>query len=192
MGSLADLSQPEKPVVVTLSPSTQPQRIIGRVSPSAPATIQEFRGIPYGTVPGRWRHSILRTSLPSDVFYATKNGYVSLNSASCFFTWSLIVEARPQCPQPDLFANSKTYQSHLDWPTDVGESEFDCLNLFIVRPSPAALAEAGFDANTVQLPVYVNIHGGGFGFGAGTDPMWGTACPSRRLSREKIHGLTLI
>lgn len=50
------------------------------------------------------------------------------------------------------------------------------MNLLIVRPSPSALRKAGFDANNVKLPVYVNIHGGGFGFGASTDPMWGTCC----------------
>lgn len=71
-----------------------------------------------------------------------------------------------------MFANSKTYQSHLDWPTDVVDDELRCLNLFVIRPSPEALRRAGLGADT-KLPVYVNNHGGGFGFGAGTDPMWG-------------------
>lgn len=53
------------------------------------------------------------------------------------------------------------------------ESEFDCLNLFITRPSAAALAAAGFDVQEVKLPVYVYIHGGAYSFGAGTDPIWG-------------------
>jgi Carboxylesterase family len=104
----------------------------------------------------------------------------------------LTLNASPQCPQPPMFANSKYFQSHLDWPTDVEESEFDCLNLFIVRPSPSALGKAGFDANNVKLPVYVNIHGGGFGFGAGTDPMWGMSYFLRLgISVYAIHRLTL-
>jgi carboxylesterase type B len=46
-----------------------------------------------------------------------------------------------------------------------------------VRPSPAALLKAGFDPVQANLPVYFYIHGGGFGFGAGTDPIWGTCLP---------------
>ncbi|CAK7200301.1 hypothetical protein SEUCBS139899_002992 [Sporothrix eucalyptigena] len=134
------------------------QTVLGRASPLAPTQLEEFRGIPYGTVPGRWRHSVVRDVLPTDRFDATKNG--------------------PQCPQPDLFANSDTYQSYLPWPIDVGESEFDCLNLFIVRPRPQALKQAGSSYEKGPLPVYVVIHGGGFGFGAATDPMWD---PSRLL-----------
>jgi hypothetical protein len=38
--------------------------------------IEEFRGIPYATVPARWQHALLRDRLPEDVFYATQNGYV--------------------------------------------------------------------------------------------------------------------
>lgn len=55
----------------------------------------------------------------------------------------------------------------------MGESEFECLNLFIVRPRPEALRKAGLSYEDNALPVYAIIHGGGFGFGAGTDPMWG-------------------
>lgn len=47
------------------------------------------------------------------------------------------------------------------------------MNLFIIRPSAAALQRIGWDTNK-KLPVFIWIHGGGFGFGAGTDPMWGT------------------
>lgn len=51
------------------------------------------------------------------------------------------------------------------------ESEFDCLNLLIQRPSKEALKRIWKENE--ELPVFVWIHGGGFGFGAGTDPMWG-------------------
>lgn len=146
--------------VITLPGATHLQTITGRPSPLFPNSIQEFRGIPYGRVPGRWRHSTLRTQLPSDHYDATKNG--------------------PQCPQPSMFANSKTYQSHLDWPTDVTDDEYHCLNLFVIRPSPEALQRAGLGGD-IKLPVYVNIHGGGFGFGAGSDPMWD---PTRLVQRS--------
>lgn len=145
-----------------------PQKVIGKASHPA---VQEFRGIPYASVPGRWRHSVLRHRLPTDTFYATKNG--------------------PRCPQPPEYSSSeRTYQSHLDWPTDVGESEFDCLNLFIVRPSPAARKNAGFDGSrALGLPVLINIHGGGFGWGASTDPAWD---PTRLVLRGLALGKPLI
>ncbi|OJJ44589.1 hypothetical protein ASPZODRAFT_696556 [Penicilliopsis zonata CBS 506.65] len=168
MGSIST-PPADNPAVVILETTAGEQKIVGRPSPSFPSLVQEFRGIPYGTVPGRWRHSTLRTSLPSDDFDATKNG--------------------PQCPQPAVFANSETYQSYLPWPTDVGESEFECLNLFIVRPSPSALERAGLDAKNARLPVYFMIHGGGWGFGAGTDPMWD---PTRLVARSVEQGKPFI
>lgn len=54
------------------------------------------------------------------------------------------------------------------------ESEIECLNLFVIRPSKEALAKIG--KQNELLPVFVWIHGGGFGFGAATDPMWGNLC----------------
>ncbi len=86
---------------------------------------------------------------------------------------------RPKCPQlPDLNKSETFFQSRLEFPADVEESEIDCLNLFIVRPSAAALERIGWDEDH-ELPVFVWIHGGGYGFGASTDPMWGTdiVCP---------------
>lgn len=50
------------------------QYVIGRNS-LVPG-IEEFRGIPYATVPARWQHAVLRDQLPEDIFYATQNGYV--------------------------------------------------------------------------------------------------------------------
>ncbi|KAF2151250.1 carboxylesterase [Myriangium duriaei CBS 260.36] len=149
--------------VVTLPTADAPgksQRILGKNSASI-QDIEEFRGIPYGIVPGRWQHSILRRSLPSDLFDATKNG--------------------PRCPQPDWLNNTFIFQSHLDFPTDVGESEFDCLNLFVVRPSAEALDRLGLDGHNTKLPVFVWIHGGGYGFGASTDPPWD---PARLVARS--------
>lgn len=76
----------------------------------------------------------------------------------------------PRCPAPE--GDTRLFQSYLPFP-DVGQDEFECLNLFVVRPSAAALAMHSIDAETTQLPVLIWIHGGGFKDGAGTDPVWG-------------------
>ena len=64
------------------------------------------------------------------------------------------------------------FQSYLPFP-DVCQDEFECLNLFVVRPSKEALATHDIDTETTPLPVLVWIHGGGFIDGSGTDPVWG-------------------
>lgn len=66
--------------------------------------------------------------------------------------------------------------SPLDYPADITESEFDCLNLFITRPAATALQQAGCNGVTA-LPVLVWIHGGGYAWGAGSDPVWGNLDP---------------
>lgn len=38
------------------------------------SSVEEFRGIPYASVPGRWQHSIRRDTYPPR-FDASKNGY---------------------------------------------------------------------------------------------------------------------
>ncbi|OJK04325.1 hypothetical protein ASPACDRAFT_21436 [Aspergillus aculeatus ATCC 16872] len=157
-------------VVVTLPTHTNPsyeQRVHGKPSPIP--GVEEFRGIPYGSVPARWQHAQLRDRLPHDAFDATHNG--------------------PRCPQPQEPNNSDFYQSHLEFPQDVKESEFDCLNLFITRPSPNVLAAAGFESDSPGLPVYVYIHGGAYGFGAGTDPMWD---PARLVRKSVLMGTPII
>jgi hypothetical protein len=159
-------------IIISLPTLTVPsyeQKVIGKKSSSAPG-IEEFRGIPYGIVPARWQHSLLRKNLPEDMFDASSNGFVSHRRHSHNFPTN--TSSSPRCPQPREPNNTGTFQAHLDFPSDVGESELDCLNLFIVRPSAAALAEAGFDIVRDKLPVYLYIHGGGYAFAAGTDPMW--------------------
>lgn len=144
-------------VVVELPTHTVPirnQQILGKKS-SLSSDVEEFRGIPFGFVPGRWQHSQVRRNLPQDVFSAFHNG--------------------PKCPQPDEVNNTVIYQSNADFPLDVSESETDCLNLFIVRPSRESLARVGYKCAPEGLPVLVWIHGGGYGFGAATDPIWDPA-----------------
>jgi carboxylesterase type B len=101
---------------------------------------------------------------------------------------NVLIQNSPKCPQPAAQANSGIYQSHVAFP-DVGESETECLNLFIVRPSPAALSRAGYDPIYPNLLVYFYIHGGAFGFGARTDPIWGT-CLLAYLSDTTISACT--
>lgn len=84
--------------------------------------------------------------------------------------FQLIWEKSPRCPQPQEPNNSDFYQSYLEFPGDVEESEFGCLNLFITRPIRATLSSS---REETKLPVYAYIHGGAYAFGAGTDPMWG-------------------
>jgi hypothetical protein len=73
-----NFARPEEAAIVYLHTLTTPsyiQTLVGK--PSAQSSdIEEFRGIPYGTVSSRWEHSQLRTHLPQDVFDATRNGYV--------------------------------------------------------------------------------------------------------------------
>lgn len=66
----------ESPVIVVLPTRTVPvynQQIVGKKSPISP-DVEEFRGIPFGIVPGRWEHSQLLQCLPQDVFNALHNG----------------------------------------------------------------------------------------------------------------------
>lgn len=83
----------------------------------------------------------------------------------------MITYHSPKCPQPSGPNDSRTFQAPIPFPRDVKESGLSCLNLFITRPSIQALKELGKEH--ASLPVFVWIHGGGFGFGASTDPMWG-------------------
>jgi hypothetical protein len=59
----------------TLSPRNQ--QVLGIASPLFPEDVDEFRGIPYATIPARLEHSILRNELPCDEFNAVANGYPS-------------------------------------------------------------------------------------------------------------------
>lgn len=68
--------KPEQAAIVqlpTISVPSYMQTIVGQQSPISD-DIEEFRGIPYAHVPGRWEHSQLRDRLPRDVFDATQNG----------------------------------------------------------------------------------------------------------------------
>ncbi|KAK0390698.1 hypothetical protein NLU13_0201 [Sarocladium strictum] len=101
--------------------------------------VVQFRGIPFASVPGRFRQSVLRAEkLPSQPFDARQSG--------------------PVCPQLKLpFPPYWTAPPPEGYPElkEPGQDEFDCLNLNITAPRKAL--ESG---NTV--PVLVFIHGGAF------------------------------
>ncbi|UPK92971.1 hypothetical protein LCI18_003906 [Fusarium solani-melongenae] len=170
--------RPERAAIVRLRTSSIPsyiQTIVGKRSPISD-DIEEFRGIPYAHVPGRWEHSRLRDRLPRDVFDAGENG--------------------PRCPTQRK-GNSQTFQSYLPYPDDC-EDEFECLNLLIVRPSKEALAKHNLDIHgggftdgaatdpvcdpsriilrglSKEMPfiaVAINYRLNIFGFGASSDPL---------------------
>ncbi|KAJ5341450.1 hypothetical protein N7541_010574 [Penicillium brevicompactum] len=151
----------ERTPTVQLPTSSVPshiQTVFGKNS-AISNDIEEFRGIPYADVPGRWEHSRLRDRLPRDIFDGTKNG--------------------PRCPANGK-PNTQAFQSYLPFPEN-REDEFECLNLFVVRPSEEALAKHDINHKTAQLPVLIWIHGGGFVNGAGTDP---TTDPTRLVLRS--------
>ncbi|KAF5712487.1 triacylglycerol lipase V precursor [Fusarium mundagurra] len=101
--------------------------------------VVQFRGIPFASVPGRFRQSILRAGpLPSQPFNARQPG--------------------PECPQLVL-----PFPSYWTAPPPSGypalekpvQDEFNCLNLSIT--APLKVLESG-----QNVPVLVFIHGGGF------------------------------
>lgn len=100
--------------------------------------IVQFRGLPYADIPGRFRQSILRSTLPSQPYDATN--------------------PRPTCPHPKL-DYWKYWEA--DLPADLPKlqptcsDEFDCLNLSITIPLYALEKQK-------PLPIFVFIHGGAF------------------------------
>ncbi|KAL3305932.1 para-nitrobenzyl esterase [Colletotrichum asianum] len=151
----------EQAVTVQIQTTTVPsyaQTIIGKRSPIS-IGIEEFRGIPYAHVPGRWEHSRLRDCLPHDTFDATENG--------------------PRCPTSNAL-NSRSFQSYLPYPND-RQDEFECLNLLIMRPSKEALARCDENVEVTKLPVLIWIHGGGYISGAATSPEFD---PARLILRS--------
>ena len=123
--------------------------------------VVQFRGLPYATIPGRFRQSQLRHSLPTQPFDATNPG--------------------PTCPHPP-----QQYWPY--WTADLLDDlpklqpprtdEFECLNLSLTIPI-AFLPNLSNTANSTtannrssgirknlssdrRLPVFVFIHGGAF------------------------------
>ena len=117
--------------------------VSGIIAPSIKdGSVVEFRGIPYGKIPGRFEKSVLYEKLegPHD---GSKFGPMCP---------SIPIEVILNDDKLDLIAP----------PPNQGQDEFKCLNLNIAAP------KAGLTAGK-KLPVLVWIHGGGFTMGANTD-----------------------
>ncbi|KAF4333990.1 triacylglycerol lipase V precursor [Fusarium beomiforme] len=101
--------------------------------------VVQFRGIPFASVPGRFRQSILRAGqLPSQPYNARQPG--------------------PECPQLTLpFPQYWTAPPPSGYPPleRPAQDEFNCLNLSITAPRKPL--ESG-----QNVPVLVFIHGGAF------------------------------
>lgn len=105
--------------------------------------VVQFRGIPFASIPARFRQSVLTTSLPHQPFDATKPG--------------------PICPQ----LTSQTWPSFWEGPLASGgialemplPDEFECLNLNITAPRECLEGQK-------SVPVLFYIHGGGFTVGS--------------------------
>lgn len=112
--------------------------------------IHQFSGIKYARIPGRFRQSKIFTAFASDTD-ATKHGY------SPSPTWYLtiwLMRFRAVCPQlrHGSFEADLLGELEADLPKQtLKQSEFDCLNLSITRPS-------GCDRQS-HLPVMVWFHG---------------------------------
>ncbi|KZM18769.1 hypothetical protein ST47_g10009 [Ascochyta rabiei] len=113
-------------------------------------TIEQFRGIPFGVVPARWADPVLRSGrLSQDTFDATRFG--------------------PSCPQGaggQKFDASLVGNMQLQAET-VMQSEADCLNLVITRPTGLAVG--------TKVPVLVWVHGGAFCVGCNAWPQYDLA-----------------
>jgi carboxylesterase type B len=105
--------------------------------------VVQFRGIRYASIPGRFRQSVLRTSLPQEPFDAIEPGPTCPHSQVGVFPqfWS-----GPLAPDGIQLSVS---------PAD----EFECLNLNITT-TRSAIEE------NKKLPVLVFIHGGAFKVGS--------------------------
>ncbi|XP_014553792.1 hypothetical protein COCVIDRAFT_40218 [Bipolaris victoriae FI3] len=102
--------------------------------------VVQFRGIPFATIPARFRQARLLESLPQQPFDARRSG--------------------PYCPQPPLpFPFYWEGSLPEDFPSlpEPTQDEFGCLNLNITVPRSSLE-----DDSAGKLPVFFFIHGGAF------------------------------
>jgi carboxylesterase type B len=104
------------------------------------SNVLQFRSIPFATIPGRFRQSVLVTDLGSERDF-TEYGY-----------------ACPARKQSNDFNGGP-----LPGDTPLKYDEFKCLNLTISTP----LSSMGDQGVKKKLPVLMYCHGGGFVEGAG-------------------------
>jgi carboxylesterase type B len=124
--------------------------------------VAEFRGVPFASIPARWRRSVKLDKLPSSEFDATKYGPMA--------TQRRIGET----PEFNIFG--PCYSAFQEEDKKRSMSELECLNLNIAVPKDAI-------GSHKKLPVMLWIHGtfirfgslivgGGFEMGAGSEAMY--------------------
>ncbi|EXK24392.1 hypothetical protein FOMG_18875 [Fusarium oxysporum f. sp. melonis 26406] len=101
--------------------------------------IVQFRGVPYATIPGRFRQSALLSDLPTHPFAATNPGPTCPHPEQPYFEYW-------EGPLPDEYPDIEPPKT----------SELECLNLSLTVPRSCVE-----DPNR-KVPVLVFIHGGAF------------------------------
>ncbi|RAO73254.1 uncharacterized protein BHQ10_009266 [Talaromyces amestolkiae] len=104
--------------------------------------VEQYRGIPYGIVPARFRQAKLVSSWPDGKLKATQYG--------------------PLSPYPKAIIGFSLVQKRLPVQHEYAMDEMKCLNLNITCPT-GEVPESGY-------PVAVWVHGGGNVAGTGADP----------------------
>lgn len=112
------------------------------------AKVEQYNGIPYGSISARFRQSKLVTSWPDNKWDGTKYGWVLLFE---FEKKWLILLYRPICPFPRMVIGHALTQKSLPPQHDYNMDEFKCLNLNVTCPKHSKPGD--------NLPVIVWIHG---------------------------------
>ncbi|KAH8716984.1 Alpha/Beta hydrolase protein [Phaeosphaeriaceae sp. PMI808] len=119
----------------------------GLISAETPDIVR-FRTIPYATLPGRFKHSLLLENLNGTSRNFTKSGY-----------------ACPHTIQMDDINSGGSYPGQ----EPIKESELECLILEVNVPKSHLETMNSLASNQVKtskkLPVMIYIHGGGFSVG---------------------------
>jgi carboxylesterase type B len=107
------------------------------------SSVLQFRSVPFATIPGRFRQSVLVKDLGDERDF-TEYGFA--------------------CPARHQDADWNG--GPLPWETPRKYDEFKCLNLTISTPITSMIREDSRELS-LRLPVLVYCHGGGFVEGAG-------------------------
>ena len=111
--------------------------------------VAEVRGLPYATVPGRFRSPIVCQTLHGKVHDGTEFGYVTDDN-------SRLTSRSPSCPQiidEDGIWVEETFPRYASQPRALSWDDLRCTNLNITFPTFV------FEKKHRELPVMVYIHG---------------------------------
>jgi carboxylesterase type B len=131
-------SAPESTAFIVSHPSLG---TLNGLIPASTPSVAQFRNIPFGRIPARFRQSVLATTLSDDERDCTEYGTI--------------------CPQFDQGSQMYGGKMRLEKPKKY--DEFSCLNLSISAPKKVIEQKA----EGKGFPVMVYVHGGGFVTGRG-------------------------